>query len=298
MVWKTDAALNHSYPAWQYTDFSSTYSYQIGYYWFFVTVFTFLPLVLLCIFNGILIASLFRAAELRTRMTSSSPSRLSERYSREQQWITKMLVTVVLVFILCQLPGALLLLIWSYNELAEVHVTPVGRNQLLIAGNVTNLLIQINASSNFILYSMTSTKFRRVFWRTLCSRKSSSSSRSYFLSGRSSTFKNGIPLTSFVSGSVRNTATNAATNAEVAACSHTSNNDSRPTSLPQWNCKNKKPQLRLLIKHGNHRKRSHGGDKGNRKWAAAHAWKHNASDVEGGISPSTETCYTDTEREF
>lgn len=291
MVWKTDSALNHSYPAWQYTNFSSTYSYQIGYYWFFVTVFTFLPLVLLCIFNGILIASLFRAAELRTRMTSSSsPSRLSERYSREQQWITKMLVTVVLVFILCQLPGAILLLIWSYNELAEVRVSPGGRNQLLIAGNVTNLLIQINASINFILYSMTSSKFRRVFWRTLCSSKHASSSS--FYSARSSTFKYGIPLASFVSGSVRSTTDN---NVVQGAAVVGSRSICRPTSLSQPN-KKKKPQLRLLVKH-NHRKRHRGGGKNNGKWTPAHAWNRKASDVDG-ISPTTETCYTDSDREL
>nr|KAG5710907.1 hypothetical protein BaRGS_027058 [Batillaria attramentaria] len=201
VVWRRDKITNESYAAWQYTDFSETYSYQIGYYWFFVTVFTFLPLILLCIFNGILIASLFKAAQLRSQMTMSmtSPRRVSERCSREQQWITKMLVTVVLVFIVCQLPGAVLLLLWAYAELANVQMSAYARNQMLIAGNVTNLLIQINASINFILYSMTSTKFRRVFCRTICEMAVHSPPVN-----RSSTFKNDfIPMTSVYSASLR-----------------------------------------------------------------------------------------------
>ncbi|PVD32668.1 hypothetical protein C0Q70_08113 [Pomacea canaliculata] len=170
IVWEHDESMNKSIASWQYTGFSVTYGYRIVYYWFLVTAFTFLPLLLLCIFNGILVASLFHAAELRTRMTLTSPRGLSERYAREQQRITKMLITVVLVFILCQLPGAVLLLYDTYNNLARVALSRYSYNELLMAGNVTNLLIQLNASINFLLYSMISTKFRRVFCRTFCER--------------------------------------------------------------------------------------------------------------------------------
>ncbi|XP_076437971.1 thyrotropin-releasing hormone receptor-like [Babylonia areolata] len=160
-----------SYPTTQYTPFATSQLYQIGYYWFIATLFTFLPLLLLCVFNGILIFSLFKAAELRTRMTfvTSHPTQ-GAGGSREQHWITKMLVTVVLVFILCQLPGAILLLVWAYNDLAHVEVSARGKNQIYMAANVTNLLLQTNAAINFLLYSVTSSKFRRVFCRTLCPR--------------------------------------------------------------------------------------------------------------------------------
>jgi hypothetical protein len=60
VVWKNDTETNETYAKWEYTDLTSQYSYKIGYYWFLVIVFTLTPLVLLCIFNGILIASLFK----------------------------------------------------------------------------------------------------------------------------------------------------------------------------------------------------------------------------------------------
>ncbi|XP_076456351.1 thyrotropin-releasing hormone receptor-like [Babylonia areolata] len=276
VVWKTDEeAGNTTYPKWQYTDLTDTYSYKIGYYWFFVTVFTFLPLLLLCVFNGILIRSLFRAAQLRTLMTFSSastssssthstPNWVGDRYSREQHWITKMLVTVVLVFILCQMPGAILVLIVANYDLTSVELTAYDWNQLRIAGNITNLLIQINASINFILYSMTSTKFRRVFCQTLCLKEKMALGFS-----RTSTFRNDVPLTSFVSGSVRRN-TNASTSSRTA----------RP---------DRHPQLRLLINSSQAK-----GQNGN--LSSTHAWNDQSDD--GRLSPTTEVCFTDSEREL
>ncbi|XP_041360509.1 FMRFamide receptor-like [Gigantopelta aegis] len=162
---------NVSFPVADYTEFSLSYGYKMGYYWFFVTVFTFIPLILLCVFNGILIQSVFNAVKIRRQMTLTSPSNnahRSPRYAGEQQKITKMLITVVLVFLLCQIPGAVLLLYWSYVDLAAVKLPVKIKNDLKIAGNCTNLLVQINASINFILYSLISTKFRRVFCHVVC----------------------------------------------------------------------------------------------------------------------------------
>ncbi|KAL8572858.1 hypothetical protein ACOMHN_011107 [Nucella lapillus] len=280
VVWQTDESSgNQTYPRWQYTELSNTYSYQIGYYWFFVTLFTFLPLLLLCVFNGILIHSLFKAAQLRTRMTFSSlssssstatnnvsPSRVGERYSREQHWITKMLVTVVLVFILCQMPGAVLVLVVAHHDITHVELTAYERNQLRMAGNITNLLIQINASINFILYSMTSSKFRRVFCKTLCMKEKMAHSIS-----RTSHFRHDIPLTSIFSGSVHKTTTNSSS--------------FRSTLRSQKN-----PQLRLLIKTSAAQSRGQNGNVSN-----AHAWNGQSDD--GGVSPATEVCYTDSERD-
>ena len=130
MVWQRNLSSNASYPELRYTAFSLSPSYRLGFYWFFCLLFTFIPLILLAIFNSILVRTLFDAARLRRLMTSSeernsagSPgSRTSKRLLREQQWITKTLVTVVLVFVVCQLPGAMLLLSWSYNEITHATV--------------------------------------------------------------------------------------------------------------------------------------------------------------------------------
>ncbi|KAK6185719.1 hypothetical protein SNE40_007892 [Patella caerulea] len=154
----------------QYTEFATSYSYQIGFYWFLVTFFTILPLISLCFFNGLLISTVVKANKIRRQMTTASNRHLTERHNRDQHKITKMLIMVVLVFLVCQFPGAILLMYRTYLELAEVEMTKHRRNSILIAGNLTNLLLQINASINFILYSLISTKFRRVFCRTVCYR--------------------------------------------------------------------------------------------------------------------------------
>ncbi|ESO96798.1 hypothetical protein LOTGIDRAFT_159536 [Lottia gigantea] len=151
------------------TAFSRSYSYQIGFYWFLVTFFTFLPLIFLCVFNGLLIWTVIRANKLRRTMASNN-RHLTERHNRDQHKITKMLIMVVLVFLVCQIPGAVLLMYRTYIDLTDARMTRQTRNSILIAGNITNLLLQINASINFIIYSLISTKFRRVFYRTLCIR--------------------------------------------------------------------------------------------------------------------------------
>ena len=155
----------------EYTEFALTYGYKMGYYWFFVTVFTFIPLILICVFNGLLIHSVFKAVQIRREMTLTVPinkNNCCNPYSGEQQKITKILITVVLVFLLCQIPGAILLLHSSYVELAHVQLSPQRKNDLKIAGNCTNLLVQINASVNFLLYSVLNTKFRKLFCRLIC----------------------------------------------------------------------------------------------------------------------------------
>jgi hypothetical protein len=150
------------------TDFALTFSYQIGYSWFLSAIFTFIPLVALFTFNSILIYSIIKASRIRRTIAYMAVKRSTERSQDKQQRITLMLVAVVVVFILCQCPTAILLLYSVYLDKADVDVTDVQRNQLRMTGNVTNLLIQINAAINFYLYSVMSTKFRRVLLKLCC----------------------------------------------------------------------------------------------------------------------------------
>lgn len=66
---------NQSVPVARYTDFANQPSYAVGYYWFLVVMFTLLPLTLLCVFNGILIITVVRAAEMRKQLTLLTPVR-------------------------------------------------------------------------------------------------------------------------------------------------------------------------------------------------------------------------------
>ena len=84
--------------------------------------------------------------------------------------MTRLLVAVVLVFIICQLPNACLLLYYTHLSLAGLELSQADVIRLKIAGNLVNLLIQVNAAVNFVLYSAMSTKFRHVFLRILLRR--------------------------------------------------------------------------------------------------------------------------------
>ncbi|XP_014775344.1 FMRFamide receptor [Octopus bimaculoides] len=149
----------------EWTEFAETYAYDKGYNWFIVTSFTFLPLISLVFFNGLLIRAVVKANKIRRFMSKAPLRKSSEKSGSEQQKITLMLISVALVFLICQFPGALLLL---YSR----SIAPGRRgNDIKIAANITNLLVQINSSVNFILYSLISTKFRRTFALVFCCRK-------------------------------------------------------------------------------------------------------------------------------
>ncbi|XP_070208373.1 G-protein coupled receptor daf-37-like [Littorina saxatilis] len=276
-------------PRCQYTQFASSRSYELGYTWWYVTIFTFVPFIFLLIFNSLLIYTLVHAARNRELMlagggggkgdrrrtnreccswksfkqmmcrcrgiqkdddsdrmkpmnfeeeevekeerkaycskdkreptredalssevhldqnggtqctvhrhssrvkslssrraspahsnVTSSPSvspRMRDalrnsRKSREQNKVTLMLTVIVIIFLLCQLPWTVL---YVYRAYLSAHDIGAARSDAMkIAGNVVNLLAQINASGNFYLYSFFSKKFRRtlarlfLFWK-------------------------------------------------------------------------------------------------------------------------------------
>ena len=153
----------------QETAFAQTDSYKIIYYNFIAFSFTFIPLILLMTFNGLLVKTVYTAMKLRQQMTQTwSYVKRNTRRESEQTRITIMLIGVVLVFLLCQSPNAALLLYTTYLQSQRIQPTPCEYNNLYIAGNFVNLLVLINASINFILYSAMSSKFRRVCVRVLC----------------------------------------------------------------------------------------------------------------------------------
>ena len=151
------------------TEFGERKSYTVGYTWTNSALFSFAPLVLLSIFNSLLVKSVWKAAQIRKAMAgaSSSDSR-QERHTKEQTRITIMLISVVLVFLLCQMPSAIVN-VYTATVAASRDFTEYEVCTLRISGNILNFLVQINSTTNFILYSYFSTKFRKTFKRLLCS---------------------------------------------------------------------------------------------------------------------------------
>lgn len=95
--------------------------------------------------------------------------------STQERRITIMLIAVVILFLICQIPSAAMLLYTS------VHETEPNTNEhalVLAFGNIFNFLMAVNAAGNFILYSFLSKKYRRTFMILFCScLKSSKESR-------------------------------------------------------------------------------------------------------------------------
>src|SRR6218665_634875 len=139
------------------SEFGQTRFY-FGYSYAVQALFTFVPLLLLLIFNTLLIRQVMVAAKNRRRMAKKPDAGSGgDHHSRDQQKITVMLISVVIVFLLCQLPQSLQNLYAIYLDVTA-SVTDEKTLLLRITANVFNLLVMINGASNFILYSSFSTK--------------------------------------------------------------------------------------------------------------------------------------------
>ncbi|EUB61910.1 peptide (FMRFamide/neurokinin-3)-like receptor [Echinococcus granulosus] len=101
---------------------------RFGWSYAIVALFVFIPLIILTIFNALLIRS-------------------------DKQSITITLIAVVVVFCIFNAPSAVVYLIRSWFKPSDAR--------LKIFGNISNLLLMLNASVNIFLYSLFSARFRR-----------------------------------------------------------------------------------------------------------------------------------------
>ncbi len=151
------------------TTFGRRHSYQWGYNYTVQALFTILPLICLSIFNTLLIDVIYKAARNRKMMRGGSVMcrDKNDKRNKEQHKITLMLIIVVIVFFLCHLPQASLNMYVTYLTVTESGKPHHGLI-VIICANVFNLLVMINASTNFILYSSFSNRFRRTFKQLFC----------------------------------------------------------------------------------------------------------------------------------
>ncbi|XP_055913336.1 putative G-protein coupled receptor F59B2.13 [Eupeodes corollae] len=131
----------------------------IKYFFFFTsTVFVFIPLTILATFNFILIVLVRRSKHRRGEMTNASVRRSTIRKSSnsvsQENRVTVTLIAVVISFIICQLPWAIYLIV--------AEIIQIENNLRTIIGNIFNLLVALNAASNFFLYCVLSDKYRKT----------------------------------------------------------------------------------------------------------------------------------------
>ncbi|XP_013793704.1 FMRFamide receptor-like [Limulus polyphemus] len=139
-----------------FSEFGMNVLYKNIYYWLCVFLFVFIPLVLLTIFNSFLVRSIHASSAQRHTMTRRRDTRDS---SRQERKITVMLIAVVVLFMICQLPTAVLLVYTTFHP----------QNAITRGlGNIFNFLMAINAAGNFVLYCLLSQKYRRTFLHIFC----------------------------------------------------------------------------------------------------------------------------------
>lgn len=77
--------------------------------------------------------------------------------------VTIMLVSVVMVFIVCQVPALIYNMAYAIS-MASVTTSPSWQ----VLSTLRNFLVNLNSAVNFILYCALGQKFRRTFVRTFC----------------------------------------------------------------------------------------------------------------------------------
>lgn len=88
-----------------------------------------------------------KAAKKRTTLRAGQKPMISEQHRT-----TIMLISIVMVFLICQTPQATTNIVWAYFKLTN-SIDDRRKKVMQIVGNICNLLVIINASINFALYS-------------------------------------------------------------------------------------------------------------------------------------------------
>ncbi|XP_065212722.1 FMRFamide receptor-like isoform X2 [Planococcus citri] len=139
------------------TEFGNNNTYKVIYYWLTAFIFVYIPLVLLCVLNTLLVEAVRNSRKQQNSLTQMK-SGISSREKQENK-ITMALVAVVLLFIICQIPTTIMLLVsifYSPPEKSAGYYYKRGLN------NICNFLMCINTATNFLLYCAMSDKYRRT----------------------------------------------------------------------------------------------------------------------------------------
>ncbi|CAH8599691.1 unnamed protein product [Heterobilharzia americana] len=80
----------------------------------------------------------------------------------EQHRITLMLISIVMAFVILQLPSMVPTITINLWNAGIVKPTQYAKKCLLIYANISNVLLIINAAMNFVFYSLFSAKFRQT----------------------------------------------------------------------------------------------------------------------------------------
>ena len=109
-----------------------------------------IPLIILCVLNMFIIQALRRTRSTKKKLTSRNR-------------ITLTLISVIIVFLVCVTPDAVMSTFFGYGY-AEADYLVRGVRE------ITDLLLAVNSSVNFILYCTFNKMFRKQFMLLFCAR--------------------------------------------------------------------------------------------------------------------------------
>lgn len=126
------------------------------------------PLVTLLVLNVLLIQTLRRNHRKHRGVTggvstAAAAAAASNHRSKNRENITLMLIVVVSVFIVCQLPDVCLRL--AINQASNLP-TNNDKDFYRSVNAITNVMLTLNSSINFLIYCLVGKKFRRIFVQT------------------------------------------------------------------------------------------------------------------------------------
>ena len=135
------------------TEFNKNPVYlQVYFSWLYVPIMCIVPLLVLSVLNTFLILAVRKSQRQRKDM--------NVKQSRENN-VTIMLVSVVIVFIICQVPALV------YNIAVATDNTYVQTTfGYQVLSSFRNFLVTLNSAVNFLLYCALGQKFRRIFLHT------------------------------------------------------------------------------------------------------------------------------------
>lgn len=96
---------------------------------------------------------------------AASSNRIEQQSAKQETKITIMLISVVILFLVCQLPVAVNLIYTSVRNIPE------DSQEFYIVyafNNFLNLMVAINAAGNFVLYCLLSQKYRKTMLALFC----------------------------------------------------------------------------------------------------------------------------------
>uniref|UniRef100_A0A336L365 CSON002596 protein n=1 Tax=Culicoides sonorensis TaxID=179676 RepID=A0A336L365_CULSO len=120
-------------------------------HWMYLIFNFFLPFTTLAFFNIMIYRQIRKANKERLRISRSEKREIS---------LAMMLICVVIVFLLCNILALLLNILEAFFHMTLDNVN-----------HVSNLLVTINSSVNFIIYVIFGEKFKRIFFAMVCKKR-------------------------------------------------------------------------------------------------------------------------------